>query len=69
MRQLGLWLTLPILLAVAPLVGLFAGQWVDRKFGCAPWGALILTFVGLAAGVVETQRLVKTAQRIQDTKK
>jgi F0F1-type ATP synthase assembly protein I len=44
---------------VAPLlVGLFGGQWLDRRFGTAPWLLLTGVFVGAAAGVLNMYRRI-----------
>ena len=66
MRQLGIWLTLPILLAAAPLTGLFIGQWIDRYCRSEPWAAVLFTALGLVAGAREARRLVQIAQRMQE---
>lgn len=38
-------------LAGTTLVGIFAGRWLDGKFGTAPLFLIIGIFAGLAAGV------------------
>jgi ATP synthase protein I len=42
--------------AGAILVFLYAGQWVDRRFGTAPWFLLIGVFVGAIAGFYSLYR-------------
>ena len=45
----------------AAAVGGFAalGYWVDRKWGCAPWGVLIGAGLGLTGG---TYKLIRQSQ-------
>lgn len=47
--------------AVGVAVGYFAGGWLDKKFGWAPWGALIGSMLGLIAGAY---LLIKEANRM-----
>jgi F0F1-type ATP synthase assembly protein I len=46
-RIAGLTGAVGIEVAVAIAIGYFAGQWLDRKFGTAPW----ISTIGFAAGV------------------
>jgi ATP synthase protein I len=62
-RQLGLLTTIPMILAVAPLIGYYAGRWLDGRFGTAPWISMILLLIGLVAGVRETILILKKAAR------
>ena len=44
---------------VAPLlVGLFGGQWLDRRFGTPPWLLIAGVLVGAAAGVLSLYRRI-----------
>jgi ATP synthase protein I len=45
-------------LVVPLLVGLFGGQWLDRRFGTAPWLLLVGVAVGAAAGVLNLYRRI-----------
>jgi F0F1-type ATP synthase assembly protein I len=45
-------------LVVPLLVGLFGGQWLDRRFGTAPWLLLTGVIVGAAAGVLSLYRRI-----------
>jgi ATP synthase protein I len=40
------------------LLGLFGGQWLDRRFGTAPWLVLIGALLGAAAGMLNLYRRV-----------
>lgn len=54
LRSAGLLLTIPTLLIVAPLVGFFVGNWLDRRFATAPWLGIAGLAVGFAAAGRET---------------
>jgi F0F1-type ATP synthase assembly protein I len=45
-KGLGTYGTVGLELALSVFVGLFGGQWLDRRFGTEPW----LTLLGLAFG-------------------
>jgi len=49
---LGFELTVPL------LVGLFGGQWLDRRFGTAPWLLLVGALLGGAAGMLSLYRRI-----------
>jgi len=49
---LGFELTVPL------LVGLFGGQWLDRRFGTAPWLLLTGALLGGAAGMLNLYRRI-----------
>lgn len=36
---------------VAVLAGWFGGEWIDGKYNCAPWGVVVCTLIGVAAGM------------------
>jgi len=63
MRQLGLLASIPALMVVAPLIGLFAGQWVDRRFHLDPWGAIVGLALGFGAAVREIAGILR---RVKD---
>ena len=42
--------------AASILLFLYAGQWVDRRFGTKPWGILIGVFVGAGAAFYSMYR-------------
>ncbi len=65
-RQLGLLSTIPILLAVGPLVGFFIGRWLDSKFGTAPFLLIVFLIFGFIASGREIYKLVKRAEEEPD---
>ncbi len=62
-RQIGLLSSIPFILALAPIVGYFLGQYLDTKFRTGPWLSFILLILGFVAGVRETIHIVKLSQR------
>jgi len=48
--------------ALSILVFLYAGQWLDRKLGTAPWLMLLLMFVGAGASFFSMYRSLMAAQ-------
>ena len=61
-RQLGLLTMIPMILAVAPLIGYYMGSWIDGKFGTDPVFSLIFLALGLFAGARETISILQKAQ-------
>ena len=52
--------------ALAIVVFMFAGLWLDRKLGTSPWLLILFVFVGAAAGFYSIYRKLMTAQRRAD---
>jgi F0F1-type ATP synthase assembly protein I len=53
-------------MAVAVVIGLFAGQWLDRKAGTEPLFLFICLLIGCAAAGKAVWRAVKKADRMVD---
>ena len=64
LRQAGVFMSIPMLLAAGPMVGYFLGRFLDEKWSIAPWGLVSGLLIGLLAAVRETIRLIRRA--IQD---
>ena len=62
-RQMGIAITIPMVLLAGPLVGWFIGSWLDKKFGTEPWFLTIMLIMGLAAGIRQTIQLIKQISR------
>ena len=58
-KQIGSLTAIPVILVVGPLLGYFAGNWVDRKFQLFPWFTISGLFVGFIASGREIFRLVR----------
>ncbi len=59
-KGLGTYGTVGLELALSVIVGLLAGQWLDKKLGTAPWLMIIGLAYGIAAG---TRALYRALQR------
>ena len=59
MRQIGVFMTIPFVLAVPPILGWLIGSWLDTKIDTAPYLMFIFIALGFIAGVRETIRLIK----------
>lgn len=60
---LGTYGTVGLELGLSILVGLFGGQWLDKKLDTAPWLTLIGLAFGTAAGIRSLLRALKSAKR------
>ena len=38
-------------IAAGVVLGLIAGQWIDKKYQSAPWGVLVGSLLGLSSGM------------------
>ena len=65
-RLVGSLGTIPVMLGVGPLLGYFAGHWLDQKFKSDPWFLIIFVILGFAASIRYTVRLLRMAQREMD---
>jgi F0F1-type ATP synthase assembly protein I len=45
------------------LVGMFAGQWIDRRFAVGPWGLVAGVFIGAAIAFSHLLRVVSPAAK------
>jgi len=60
-RQSGLLSTIPFLLAVPPIAGVFIGKWLDERLGTAPAFTIVFVVLGFIAGVREVANVLKKA--------
>lgn len=68
-RQIGLLTTIPLLLAVSPIIGFFLGRFLDRKLGTEPILAVVFLILGFIAGARQVANVVKKASREYNEKK
>ena len=59
LRSAGLLLAIPTLLIVAPLVGFWIGDLLDRRFHTGPWLGIAGLVVGFAAAGRETYQIYR----------
>lgn len=63
LRGLGTYGTVGLELGLSILVGLFGGQWLDKKLATSPWLTLIGLAFGTAAGIRSLLRALENAKR------
>ncbi|MBI5838245.1 MAG: AtpZ/AtpI family protein [Candidatus Eisenbacteria bacterium] len=66
LRQLGLLASIPALMVIAPLLGLFAGQWVEERFHLQPWGTIVGLALGFGAAVREIAGILRKVKDDDD---
>jgi len=58
-RQIALATTIPLIMVAAPAVGYAIGHYLDKAIGTSGIMKIIFLLLGLAAGGLETVRLIK----------
>lgn len=58
-KLIGVYITIPFVLAVPPVIGWFMGSWLDKWFGTAPYLMYLFMVLGFVAGFRELYRIVK----------
>lgn len=61
MRQVGLLSTIPVLLAVSPIVGFLIGRFIDGKLHTDPIFTIVFLVLGFIAGGRQVARVIKLA--------
>ncbi len=59
LRQAGVYVTIPFVLAIPPIIGWFIGDWLDKLWGTAPYLMFLFLVLGFAAGIREFIRILK----------
>lgn len=59
LKLIGVFVTIPFVLAVPPIIGWFIGTWLDKIFNTTPYLMYIFLVLGFAAGIREFYRIVK----------
>ena len=62
-RQIGLVTTIPMIFAAGPLVGYVIGSWLDGRFGTDPWGKVVISLLGFAAGLKQVIEIIRRAEK------
>ena len=65
-RQAGIYLSIPMVLAGGPTLGFLIGQFIDRRFLMEPWGVMVAVALGLMASIYQTIRMIRYAQRFSN---
>lgn len=58
-KLIGVFMTIPFVLAVPPVIGWFIGKWLDTFFNTEPYLMYLFLVLGFASGVREFMRLIK----------
>jgi ATP synthase protein I len=61
-KAIGVYSTVGLEFGLSVLVGLWAGQWLDRRFSLYPWLTLLGIGFGTAAGVRSLIRATRRAK-------
>ena len=59
LRQAGVYVTIPFVLAIPPIIGWFIGDWLDKKLDTTPYLMFFFLILGFAAGIREFIRIIK----------
>ena len=54
--------TLGIEIALSIGIGLYAGYWLDKKYGTEPWLMLLFFFFGIGAAIKAVIRFIKQVE-------
>jgi ATP synthase protein I len=57
--KIGVYLTIPFVLAVSPILGWWIGSWLDKKFETTPYLMYAGLLFGFVAGFRELYNLIK----------
>ena len=57
--QVGVYITIPFVLAFTPLMGWWIGRWLDQKLNTAPFLMYLFILLGFVAGFREVYRIIK----------
>lgn len=62
-KLMGIVLMIPFLLMIPPVVGWFAGTWLDEALHSAPLCRFVLIALGFAVGCREVYKIIKALSR------
>ncbi len=62
-RQIGILTTIPMLMAVGPILGYYIGSFLDEKLGTTPYLMVIFIFFGFAAAGKGVYDLIRRASQ------
>ncbi len=64
-RQIGILTTIPMLMAVGPILGYYIGNFLDKKLGTTPYLMVVFIFFGFAAAGKGVYDLIKRASQVK----
>lgn len=59
MKQMMIYVTIPFVLAIPPVIGWLIGTWLDTKLDTKPYFMYFLIFLGFISGFRELYRMLK----------
>jgi ATP synthase protein I len=59
LKTIGIFITIPFVLAVPPIIGWFLGKWIDKQTGTSPYIMYVMIFLGFVSGYRELYRILK----------
>lgn len=59
LKQLGVLMTVPMILLAGPVIGFLLGGWVDHKIRVYPWFTIFFIALGFIASAREVARLLR----------
>ena len=62
-RQIGILTTIPMLMAVGPILGYYIGSFLDKKLDTAPYLMVVFIFFGFVAAGKGVYNLIKKASQ------
>ncbi|UCB51507.1 MAG: AtpZ/AtpI family protein [Candidatus Zixiibacteriota bacterium] len=62
-RQIGILTTIPMLMAVGPILGYYIGNFLDKTLDTAPYLMVVFIFFGFAASGKGVYDLIKKASQ------
>ena len=65
-RSIGFLTVIPFMLGIGPLIGYFAGDWLDNRFGTEPWLMTVFIILGFVAAAREVWILIQKASSDSD---
>ncbi len=69
LKRVGTLVSIPMILAMSPVVGGALGWIADRFFGTRPVFTLVFLLIGFAAGIRETWSLIRKASSEEEDRK
>jgi ATP synthase protein I len=67
-KQLGILTTIPIILAVGPILGYFIGSFLDQKMNTSPYLMILFIIFGFVASGRQVYQLVIRSMKEMDQK-
>jgi ATP synthase protein I len=64
-RQIGILTTIPILLAVGPILGYYIGDFLDKKLSTTPYLMIVFIIFGFVAAGKGVYDLIKRASQVK----